>query len=71
MRRQTLMFAVLVAAGVICGCTSSTSDSLGSRLGLDKVPPQHEPKVGTDSDEFATDSDEVAESESLEPGDDF
>jgi hypothetical protein len=58
------MFAVLVAAGFICGCTSSTSDSLGSRIGFDKVPPQHEPKV-------ATDSDEVAESESSEPGDDF
>ena len=64
MKRVIMSFAVVVAAGFVCGCTSATSESLGSRLRFDKVPTQHEPEITTETD-YSQDEG------STEPGDDF
>ena len=64
MKRQAILIAVFVAAGFICGCAPSTKDSLKSRLRFDKVPPQHEPEITTDTDK-------IGDADSSEPGDDF
>lgn len=52
--RQLAALLALLAATLPAGCSMPTTESMGSRLRFDKVPPQHEPVVEDDSDEFNT-----------------